>query len=729
MREAEPAARRSRPEDRPPFGAIVRAQPSNNKRPPSRTGLIRAVPARPILVIDCPRSLQRWFARRTRAIDAPNAVEQGEVMAQTIKDRCFVGTLVLALGGFGADGAPAAGSATQAAPRARATGADLVDLSLEDLANIEISSVSRRAERLSDAAASVFVITADDIRRSGATSIAEALRLAPNLQVARIDASQYAISARGFNSSTANKLLVLLDGRSLYTPLFSGVFWDVQDTLLEDIDRIEVISGPGATLWGANAVNGVISIITRDARDSRGALAYAQGGDQERGTGVRYGQGLGDDVAYRLFAKHLERDDTHRADGLSAGDAWRIGHAGFRVDAPLAQGRASWLGDIYDGRIDQPVPGRKRISGYDLQGHWRRQLADAASVELQLYVDHTERDYPGTFAERRDTWDLQFQHRFSPYAGHDTVWGAGLRSSHDDVTNSALLAFLPAETTLKQFSVFVQDSWQWVPERWTLTWGVRADRNDYSGVDLQPSLRVAWKPAPEQLLWAALARSARAPSRIDRDLYSPSVPPFLLAGGPDFQSEIVNTAELGYRLAHAMRGSLSATLFYSDYAKLRSLQPTNPPAAFPLVLTNRIEGHAYGLETWGDWLLKDWARLRAGYLWQQKTLRVSAGGAPDPSGLRGAGNDPRYQAVLRLSLDLAAGWELDSSLRRVGALPDPHVPAYTALDLRLGWRPRKEVEVSIGGKNLLDRSHPEFMAAPTRSEVERSFYAKVLWSY
>ena len=650
-------------------------------------------------------------------------------MAQTIKGRCFVGTLMLALGGFGARGVPAAQSETQAVQLARATGTELVDLSLEDLANIEISSVSRRIERLADAAASVFVITAEDIRRSGATSIAEALRLAPNLQVARIDASQYAISARGFNSSTANKLLVLLDGRSLYTPLFSGVFWDVQDTLLEDIDRIEVISGPGATLWGANAVNGVISIITRDARDSHGALAFAGGGNQERGTGARYGQGLGDDAAFRIFAKYLDRAETHRGDGSSARDTWHVGHAGFRADAVLADGRASWQGDIYGGRIDQLAPGNKRIGGYDLQGHWSHQLADAASVELQLYVDHTERDYPGTFAERRDTWDLQFQHRFSPYRQHDTVWGGGFRSSHDQVTNSAVLAFLPAETTLKQLSVFVQDAYQWVPDRWTVTWGVRADRNDYSSVDVQPNLRVAWKPTPERLLWASLARSARAPSRIDRDFYVPSAPPFLLAGGPDFQSEIVNTAEVGYRAALGKRGSLSATLFYSDYAKLRSLQPTNPPAAFPVVLTNRIEGHAYGLETWGDWLLKEWARLRAGYLWQQKTLHVAAGGAPDPSGLSGAGNDPRYQAVLRLSLDLASGWDLDSSLRRVGALPNPQVPAYTALDLRLGWRLRKHVEVSVGGQNLLDRRHPEFNAAATRSEIERSFYAKVLWSY
>jgi len=648
-------------------------------------------------------------------------------MALAIADRTLHGALVLALWGGG--GACLAADEQPPAARPVAAGrSSLLDMSIEDLAQVQITSVSRKAERLADAPASVYVITGDDIRRSGATSIAEALRLAPNLQVARIDASQYAISARGFNSSTANKLLVLMDGRSLYTPLFSGVFWDVQDTLVEDIERIEVISGPGATLWGANAVNGVISIITRNARDTGGTLLSASGGNQARGAAARAGRRVSENWAWRAYAKHLEHDATHRATGAPVRDAWHIGQAGFRADGDLGPGRVTWQGDVYDGRIDQALPGRKRISGHNLLGRWSRELGAASGVQVQLYYDHTRRDFPGTFAERRNTWDIEAQHHFAPFAGHELVWGGGVRSSSDQVTNSPGLAFLPTDSTLKQYSVFAHDTYQWLPQRAELTIGVRIDHNDYSGVDVQPNLRLAWKLAPDQMVWTSIARATRAPSRIDRELFVPGTPPFLLAGGPNFKSEVVNTLEAGYRGAVGARGTLSATVFVNDYSKLRSLQPATG-APVPVVLENRIEGHGYGFETWGDWLVTASGRLRAGYWWMNKKLHVEPGAAPDPAGLRGAGNDPRYQAMLRLSLDPAPGWEFDTTLRRVGRLPDPRVPAYTGVDVRIGWQPHKRLELSVGGLNLLDRRHPEFGTAPTGSEIQRSFYAKALWSF
>ena len=610
----------------------------------------------------------------------------------------------------------------------------LLDLSLEDLAKVEITSVSRRPERLLDAAASVYVISAEDIRRSGASSLAEVLRLAPNLQVARGSASQYAISARGMNTNTGNKLQVLLDGRVLYTPLFSGVFWDVQDTLLEDIERVEVISGPGATLWGANAVNGVINIVTREARREPEALASVQAGNRERSAAARYGSAAGEQGAWRAYAKHREYAELPKENGAAARDGWRISQAGLRFDGGPAAQRYTLQGDLYDGDSDQPgSAGRRTLRGANLLARVTRALDGGAAVQAQLYVDHVERHQPLSFGERLDTVDLDLQHRFAPLPGHLLVWGGGLRQSRDRIDNLAVtpptsFAFLPADKTLRQQSLYAQDTYALVPERWTLTLGLRADHNVYSGTDVQPNVRLAWRVAPEQLLWASLARAARAPSRIDREFYAPAQPPFALAGGPEFESERVDVAEVGWRATLGPRASLSATLFHHDYRKLRSLQPAGS-TPLPLVLANRIAGHAEGFETWGDWLPADTLRLRAGLWWQHKALHVEAGGAPDPIGLRDAGNDPRYQAFVRASADLAANWELDAALRRVGALPDPAVPAYSELDLALRWRPTPRLDVSIGGNNLLHARHAEFGSAATRSLVERSLYARLTWSH
>jgi iron complex outermembrane receptor protein len=601
--------------------------------------------------------------------------------------------------------------------------ASLADLSLEELANLEITSVSRRAERLADAPASVYVITGDDIRRSGATSLPEALRLAPNLQVARVDARQYAVSARGFNSTIANKLLVLIDGRTVYTPLFSGVFWDAQDTLLEDVERIEVISGPGATLWGANAVNGVINVITRRATDTIGTLAIAGAGSLERGVAARYGISLIGSSAIRVYGKFIDRDNTVRGSGATASDAWENGQGGFRADWGSAANALTLQGDAYRGTIDQAATADIRISGANLLARWSRALASENRVQLQGYFDNTERDIPGTFAERLNIVDLEFQHALQAAPAHAVVWGAGYRHARDHVTNTAVLAFLPAERTLRWTNVFVQDEIA-LRERVRLTLGAKLEHNSYTGLEFLPAARLAWKPKDSRLAWAAMSRAVRVPARLDRELFTPGQPPFTIAGGPDFRSEISNVFELGYRAQPSERASYSATVFHAVHDHLRSVEP-GPTGA--RVIANEMEGTTTGLEAWGSVQAAPAWRLSAGALVLDQNLKLKPGSG-DVTGVAAAGNDPEYQWMLRSSHDLAGSAEFDLMVRHVAALPAPAVPAYTALDLRYAWKPRRNLELSLAAQNVLDRRHPEFGAAATRSELDRGLFLRLRWS-
>jgi iron complex outermembrane receptor protein len=608
-----------------------------------------------------------------------------------------------------------------------AKGSDLAELSLEELMNIEVTSVSKSPEKLLDAPAAIYVITQEDIRRSGVTSIAEALRLAPNLQVARVDASQYAITARGFNSTTANKLLVLIDGRSVYTPLYSGVFWDVQDVLLEDIDRIEVISGPGGTLWGANAVNGVINIITRHSRDTTGALVSVGGGPDERTAAARYGGRLGTGTTYRVYAKDFLRDNTLTESDLSLHDSWSKSQAGFRIDRDGSADALTFQGDIYDGSIDQTVIDDKTISGGNVVGRWSRTFQNGSALQTQVYYDRVRRDYPGTFAEVRDTYDLDLQHHIPLGARQDLVWGGGYRVSSDDVTNSAALAFLPAHRSLSLANIFFQDGIS-LHERLKLTVGTKLEHNDFTGWEVQPSARLAWKLS-NALLWSAVSRAVRTPSRLDRDLFAPGAPPFFLAGGPDFESEKLTAYEIGYRVQPVSQMSLSISTFYNVYDKLRSLElaPGGVAPFGPFVLGNKMEGNTYGAEMWGSYRVLDWWRLSAGYNYLKKRLRFESDSS-DTFGVKAAGNDPSHQFSARSTMNLARNLELDAAVRVIGGLPDPNIPGYVALDMRLGWTVLKSVEVSLSGFNLLDQRHPEFGTDPTRSELDRTFYARLVWN-
>ena len=640
-------------------------------------------------------------------------------------DRIAVCFQTLALTGLvsvaGAPGAEAQTSAALSSP------GELKKMSLEELLNIEVTTVSKRPEKLTESASAIQVITQDDIRRSGATSIPEALRLAPNLQVAQVDSSQWAISARGFNSTAANKLLVLIDGRSVYTPLYSGVFWDVQDTLLEDIDRIEVVSGPGATLWGANAVNGVINIITKSAKDTQGALLSAGGGTQLNDfAGARYGGKLGDNLYFRLYGKYFDRDNTVFADGSDAMNDWRMGQGGFRMDWLPPSGDAVTLrGDGYGGSFELPTPGDTTVDGQNVLGRWTHPLAEDSDLSVQLYWDRTHRRIPNLFAEDLNTYDFDFQHRFPLGQRQRLIWGAGYRLMADKVVNGPILAFLPPERNLQLFSGFVQDEIALVENRLLFTIGTKLEHNDFSGFEVQPSGRIAWTPEDRHTLWAAISRAVRSPSRIDSDFYT-FVPGFTnFVGGTNFDSEKLIAYELGYRVRPLERLSVSLALFFNDYDDIRSVQQVGTNTA---VIANGLRGESYGAELSGSYQLTDWWRVRAGYTYLHKRIFLKPG-ASDLNNGTAEGNDPQHQVSLRSSVDLPGHVELDAGLRYVDRLPAPPVPGYVELDARLAWRPIKNVELAIVGQNLLDNRHPEFGAPATRQEIQRSVYGKVTWSF
>lgn len=608
---------------------------------------------------------------------------------------------------------------------------DLSDFSLEELSSLRVVSVSKHPERLSDAAASIFVISGEDIRRSGATTLPEALRLAPNLQVARVDARNYAITARGFNSAFENKLLVLIDGRTVYTPLFSGVFWDAQDVVLDDIARIEVISGAGATLWGANAVNGVINVITKSATDTQGTLITAGASNREKIGVARYGGTLANGGHYRVYGKTIEDDDTRRANGTAVVTGWRRQQAGFRSDWAGPERDVSFRGDIYQGSLHQLGTNDIRISGANLGATFTRTFGDNSTASVDAYWDYTQRNQPNAFSERLHTLSVELQHslRFSPR--YQVTYGAGYRIAFDHVDNAAAFAFLPGSLTMYWGNAFIQNEVT-VAEHLRLTAGLRLENNNYTGVEYLPTLRLAWKPTTHQLLWTSASRAVRTPSRIDRDFFSPTTPAlvngalrFAVAGGPDFIAEVANVAEIGYRVEPVPQVSLSATAFYSRYDRLRTFEPGLNGAAS--TFQNRAQGTARGLESWASWQVLPNLRWSAGLVTQRIETQLKPGSRDTSADTGLATSDPSNYSMVRAAWEPAPGHTLDLTVRRTGALARPAVPAYTNADLRYGWKIHRTVELAVTGQNLIHQSHAEYGAAASRSLYERAAFLSVRW--
>lgn len=620
-------------------------------------------------------------------------------------------------------------SATPAPARYRSP-SELKKLPIEQLVDVEIVSASRRAEPLSHASSAIDVITENDIRRAGVTNIPDALRLATELQVAQIDGHTWAISTRGFNLSTANKLQVLMDGRSLYTPLFSGVFWDAQQVFLPDLEQIEVIRGPGATLWGANAVNGVINIRTKSAFQTQGFLLFGGGGNEETGFGgLRYGGMIGDHTAYRVYAMHRSRDSLELAGGGGAGDSSDITQGGFRIDSKTDRENTLTLqGDIYNGSFGQLNAGDTEIDGENLIARWTREFDPDSTLTVQTYFDRTHRFIPALFEEDRETYDLELQHQIRSGA-HDFVYGGNYRASHDNIGNiGAAIAFLPASDTQHLVSAYAQDEWHLVPEVFSITLGSKLEYNTFSGVEVQPAGRFTWLPGHEQTVWGAISRAVRTPTRIDQDVALPNPAfqtPFIL-GTDDFSSEELIAYELGYRIKPLEQLSFDLALYYNDYSNLRS-QETQPNGQ--ILLKNLGEAESYGGSLAAKWQVTPWWVVDGSVSLLQLQYRGGPG-SNDRTGGAGEANDPNATAIAHSAIDLPAHITFDSFLRFVDDLPHPATPSYLELDLRLAWSPRENLEFALVGRNLLHDSHPEFAGVgAVTHEVPRSVYGTIRWNF
>lgn len=677
--------------------------------------------------------------------------------------RAQAGVVVLVLGlifsgsGYGADSQPAAAPA-----------GDLTDVPVEKLMEIEVYSPAKHAEKLSESPAAISVLTQDDIHRSGATSIPEALRLVPGLDVAQVDAEQWAISARGFNDVFANKLLVLQDGRSVYTPLFSGVFWNVQDPFLPDVDRIEVIRGPGASLWGANAVNGVINIITKSSKDTQGVLATAGGGTLERAfAGVRYGDTLGEDVFFRVYGKYFDRAPSDSPTGGAADDSWQRGQGGFRLDWDKLEktgNLVTFQGDIYGSFGNQifdtynpnlpPFYSETihqddyRTAGGNLLGRFTHQFSDNDDLTLQAYYDRTIQDTV-ILKEFRDTYDIDLQNHLKLGSWNDVVVGFGYRLSDVRTDNSPTISFNPDHLSTSLFNTFAQDEVTLVPNRLRVTLGAKLEHNDYTGFEFQPSGRILWTPGASQTIWGAISRAVRTPSQAEEDVkLTETLPPAVVSlyGNQDFQSEELLAYELGYRVKPVQSLSFDLAAFYNVYHDLRSQElgfsPTTPPSApppppfppqfIPMNLQNGLAGDTYGFELSSTWVVTPWWRVHPSYSLLEMQIHRNPGSTDLLSANTIEGSSPAQQASLRSSMDLPYHLTFDWTLRYVDQLPALDIRSYVALDVRLAWHPRDDLELAVVGQNLLQTHHTEFV--PTfigtqRTEIPESVYVQLTWSF
>ncbi len=627
---------------------------------------------------------------------------------------------------------------------------------LSQLANMDISqlmqvkvSILGPSTSVSQTPAAVAVVTQDQIQRSGAMNLPEALRLVPGLDVAQVDASQWAVSARGFNDTFADKLLVLQDGRDLYTPLYSGVFWDVSETMLEDIDQIEVVRGPGATLWGANAMNGVINVITKSAADTQGLLASAGGGNQEQAfANARYGGVIGSNLFYRVYGTYENHDATVMPDGSGANNSWQIAHGGFRTDwspagvnAIMVQGSgyAGWIDQVF-GVVTSPPDGLAtnaevmKVSGADVLGKWTHEISDTANFKLQAYYDYNQRDALSVFNEQLHTFDLDFKNEFALGERNHLDWGLDYRLTRDQEVNTADISFVPSSATLNLYSAFAQDEITLVPDRLSLTLGSKLEHNDYTGFEYEPGARLLWTPAAHQTFWGSISRAVRTPSRADEAiaLAHPNGLPVPLLGNNAFMSEELVAYEVGYRSQPLPTLSVDVTAFYNDYTRLRSEAP-NPANAAQFMLANNLSGRTYGGEATATWRMTDWWKWQPAYSLLKSDFQSRSGAATPVDAVTIAQmqeTSPENQFSLRSSMDLPGGVTFDTALRYVDQLAYFQISSYFELDARLAWKINDHWQVALVGQNLLHDQHAEFgptyvsTQAGQITEITRSVYLK-----
>ncbi len=653
--------------------------------------------------------------------------------------------------------------------------ADLTQMSIEELLDIEVTSVSKKAEKLSDTPAAVYVITAEDIRRSGATSIPEALRMAPGLHVARIDNNKWAIACRGFNDRYVNKLLVLMDGRSLYSPLFSGTYWDVQDTMMEDIERIEVIRGPGATMWGANAVNGVINIITKKASQTVSKLLVTGIDDQgESATRFRFGDSVGEKGSFRVYAKTFGQAASFDPGGQyvydrdllkprDAFDQWEQVRGGFRMDMDLSEASSLTLqGDLYRGDAGQRIRDvsyvepfqwiindRVHVSGGNLLARWHRTISPSSDSSLQVYYDRTYR-VDGQIDERRTTYDIDYQRTFGLGKRHEVMWGIGYRQSTDIIRPTAAIVFRHPEFTDHLFSGFVQDQVTILPNRMHMTVGSKIERNEYSGFEVQPSVRLSYNPSSRQTLWTSVSRAVRTPSRgeTDADLVlkvmagseeTMGLPvAIVFQANPDLKPERMTAYELGYRFQASDSFSADIAAFVQDYRDLRTVEPGEPSPQLgstppyilqPLNWANLSSARVTGLEVSANYRISPTWNLTASYTRHHMNQYLDPLSRDTQTSYDVTLAREHFQ--LRSCLDLPNGFELDASLYYVDPVNGHGIPKYTRLDMRLGWRRTRSFAVCVEGQNLLDSHHQEFGGTLSElpMEIERTILAKATYQF
>ncbi|MFH1741373.1 MAG: TonB-dependent receptor [bacterium] len=656
---------------------------------------------------------------------------------------------------------------------------EIADLDLEELSALDVvvTSVSKKEEKLSQAASAIYVITKEDIRRSGATSIPELLRMVPGLFVANMNANIWIVSSRGFGSEFSNKLLILVDGRSVYNQVFSGVFWEAQNYLLEDIDRIEVIRGPGATLWGANAVNGVINIITKHAKDTQGVLTTGTVGTNASGTSFRYGGAIDENVFYRVYGMYKDIDDFKDASDKDAFDDWSFQQGGFRMDWGItAEDDLTFQGDFYEGDSNESAefpsvvftPGlgyrhpaallNADTKGGDLLFRWKKRFSDTSDMELQTYFEHFERKQDLVVDAQYEVFDLDYQHRFSPFSQNEIIWGLGYRRHTDDFARGLYFEFEPDERALDLFSAFIQDSHVIIEDLLKFTFGSKFEYNDFTHLEYQPSARLLFTPHPRYTTWASVSRAVRTPSRADHHLVglnlfnqpnpmdpnpsNPTFPPYYVdgRGDDDFESETLLGFEIGQRVQVSNALSFDLALFYNEYDGLRSYEPqyrelrfmAGPPSyiKIPVIAANKMDGETYGAELSSNVRITDYWEVSASYsaLDIQLHLDPTSG---DPVNEEQEGQSPEQQFKIRSYLDLPWDLEFDVSLYAVNSLPAWDIPGYERVDVRLGWKPSETLEACIGGYNLLDDRHPEgrgeFIGVAT--EVDRGVYGKLVFRF